>query len=587
MGEAKHKPGRTSGPARLSRFVPPVAWLRRYDRATLRDDAVAGLTVAFMLVPQAMAYASLAGLPPVAGLYASVIPLVVYAMFGTSSQLAVGPVAITALLTASAVAPLADGDPVTYGLMASLLALLAGALQIGLGFLRAGALVSFLPHSVIVGFTAGAAALIAASQLSTALGVDAERATTLPASVAALGSVVGDTHGPTLAVAVASIVFLVVMRRLVPRVPGSLILLIGATAATAWFGLADVGVAVVGTVPSGLPALSLPSFDLALATTLLPAAAAIALISYAESVSVAKALAARTRERIDADQELIAIGSANVAASVSGAFPVAGGFARSAVQASAGARTPMTGVVSASLVAITVVALTPLFTSLPKAALAGLILVALTRLVDVREMRKILSAGAGEGPALVVTLVATVAVGVEPGLAIGIAIALGTFLWRTSRPHTTELGRVEGTTLLRNVDRWPVRTDPRFFVLRVDGPLYFANAARVADQLRDVVADRPALRAVVLDASAVSAIDASAAYELAHVAEELDDAGVPLHLATVRGPVRDVLGRAGRPVLAHEDRSHPTVHDALVALAPEGSALVETDDTERPPEKIQ
>lgn len=586
VGEATHKPDRKSGTGRLARFVPPTVWLRGYDRDTLRDDTVAGLTVAFMLVPQAMAYASLAGLPPVAGLYASVVPLVVYALLGTSGQLAVGPVAITALLTASAVAPLADGDPVRYGLLASLLALLAGALQIALGLVRAGALVSFLSHSVIVGFTAGAAALIAASQLSTALGVDAERAATLPAALAAVGSVLGDTHWPTLAVTVTSIVFLLAIRRLAPRVPGSLLLLVAATAVVAGLGLADAGVAVVGSVPAGLPGLSLPSFDTDLVTTLLPAAAAIALVAYAESVSVAKALAARTRDRIDPDQELLAIGSANIAASLSGAFPVAGGFARSAVQASAGARTPMTGVVSAALVALTVVALTPLFTYLPKAALAGLILVALTRLVDLDEMRRVLTAGAGEGPALLLTLAATMILGAEPGLVVGVAIALGTFLWRTSRPHTAEIGRVEGTALLRNVARWPVRTDPRFYVLRVDGPLYFANAARIADQLRDVVATRPELSAIVLDASAVAAIDASAAYEIAHVAQELDEAGVPLHLATVRGPVRDVLGRAGGPLLSDRDRTHRTVHDALAVLAPDGSPLMSADESEQPPENV-
>jgi sulfate permease, SulP family len=566
--------------------LPPLRWARGYGRATLKGDLSAGFTVAVMLVPQAMAYAALAGLPPVAGLYASIVPVLVYALLGTSGQLAVGPVAITALLTASAVAPLADGDTATYAALAALLALLAGALQVALGLVRAGALVGFVSHPVIVGFTAGAALMIGATQLPTVLGVDTGRAETLPGTIAAVVAVIGEVNLPTLLVAAIGVVVLVGARRVAPRVPAALVVVAGATAATATASLHRAGVAIVGEVPAGLPALALPALDGATVLALAPSAAAIALVSYAESVSVAKALAARQRAHVDPNQELLALGGANVAASLFSAFPIAGGFSRSAVNASAGARTPLAGAITGLLVVLTVLFLTPLFFYLPMPVLGAVILVAVAGLIDVTEIRRILRCGPADGVALLATLVATGGLGVEPGLAIGVSVSLALFLWRTSRPHTAELGRVEGTELLRNVDRWPVHTDPRFAVLRVDGPLYFANAARVADQLRDLAATRTGVRAIVLDASAITDLDTSAAHELARAAAELAEGGVPLHLATVRGPVRDVLDRANEPALADPGRMHAEVTDAIAALAPDGSPLTRVAAGERPPERV-
>ncbi|MFO8076795.1 MAG: SulP family inorganic anion transporter [Actinomycetota bacterium] len=561
----------------------PLSWRRGYDGATLRADAIAGLTVAVMLVPQSMAYAALAGMPPVTGLYASIVPLLVYALLGTSGQLAVGPVAMTALLTASAVAPLAEGDPSRYAALAGLLALLAGAIQLGLGLLRAGVLVSFLSHAVIVGFTGGAAILIGASQLRDALGVDAARADALPGTLAGLAGAVDETHLPTLAFTVVAVLALFALKRLAPRLPGPLLVVAAAVAVAATL---DTGTRVLGEVPAGLPLPSLPAVSVDDAVALLPAALAIAVISYAEGISVAKALAARARQRVGEDAELVAVGAANLAAGLFAAFPVAGGFSRSAVAADAGARTPASGAIAAVTVAVVAAVLTPLLSSLPYAVLAAVVLVAVAGLVDVREARRVLRTDRAEGGALAVTFLGTILLGVEIGLLLGVVSSLGVLLWRVSRPHITELGRVEGTTLLRSTARWPTHRDPRAAVLRVDGPLHFADAAQVADALRALPASRPELAAVILDASAVSGLDASAAHEVARALSELDDAGVEVHLATVRGPVRDVLDRADEGGLVDRGRWHATVEDAVLAVVEPPSPLLTPTPQEHAPAEL-
>ncbi len=572
---------------RLVRYLPPLAWGRAYDRVTLRHDVVSGLTVGVMIVPQSMAYAALAGLPPVVGLYAATVPLLVYALLGTSGQLAVGPVAISALLTASTVAPLADGDAARYITLAAVLALLVGGIQVALGLVRGGVLVNFLSHAVIVGFTSGAALLIGASQLDTALGVDVEGGQALPGTLAALAGALAGVNWPTFAVTAAGVAILVGVRRVARWVPSALVLVVVATAVSGVFGLDQLGVDTVGDVPAGLPSPSLPVVSGADLLGLLPGAVAIAIISYAEGISVAKALAARSRQRLDPDQELRAIGAANVSAGVFGGFPVAGGFSRSAVAAEAGARTPLSGAVAAGVVVLAVTALTPLLVDLPSAALAAIVLVAVVGLVDAKGARGIARTSPPEGVVLAITFAGTLLLGVELGLAGGVGASIVAFLWRSADPHIAELGRVEGATVLRNVRRWPVRLDPRVALLRVDGALYFASAMRIADAIRGLVADRPALEAVVLDASAISQLDASGAQELEHVAGELAEAGVALHLATVRGPVRDVLARIGPSGHLPEERRHATSEDAIAAVAGPDSPLLRPHPDEPAPEHIQ
>ena len=546
-------------------LLPAASWVRSYDRDLLRDDLRAGLVVAVMLVPQGMAYAALAGLPPIAGLYASVVPLVAYALLGTSGQLAVGPVAVVSLLTADALAPMAAGDTTTYLALAAVLALMVGATQIVLGALRMGALTNLLSHPVLTGFTAAAALIIGLSQARPLLGLDLPRPDSFVSGVGDIVANLGDIHGPTLAVGVAGIAALVLGRRLVPRFPTALVVVGVAIAVAAAFDLDDRGVAIIGDVPSGLPGIVLPSVDLDSLRTLIPAALTIALIGYTEGISIAKAMAAKTRQEIAPNQEFIAVGAANVAAGLFQSFPVAGGLSRTAVNYQAGARTGMATLVTAAAVALSVLLLTPLFFNLPKAILAAIIVVAVASLVDFAAARSISRVRTTDGIALAATFLATLLLGIEIGIAIGVVVSLALFVYKSATPHVAELGRVEGTTTFRNVLAYSTITDPTVAIVRLDGPLYFANANFLQDRLLGLAASRAELRTLILDASAVSELDGSADHSLSDVVDYLDEAGIDIHLTTVRGPVRAVMARSGLLERVGRERINPDIESALNA----------------------
>jgi sulfate permease, SulP family len=565
----------------LARRLPLVALLRHYPRQHLRGDVTAGLTTAVMLIPQAMAYAALAGMPPVTGLYASVVPIAVYALLGTSGALAFGPVAIVALLTASAVAPLASGDPATYVALAGVLALMVGAIQLLLGVLRLGSVVDLLSHAVISGFTSAAALVIAASQFRSLTGIDAEGGETFVEELSSLAGAIGTLHPVTLAVGLGSVAALVVFRRRLPRIPGPLVVVTLVTALAFAVGLDDRGVAVLGEVPAGLPAPALPVIGLDQVQQLIGPALVIALLSFVEGISVAKAIAGKTHERIDSTQELLASGSANVAAGLFQAFPVAGGFSRTAINHQAGARTPVASLITAAMVAFSALALTPLFTYLPRAVLAAIVVVAVAGLVDVRSAKHAWRTDRWDFATLAVTFAATLVLGVELGIGLGIIGSLLLLVARSTRPHITEIGLVPSSGQYRNVARYDSVTDPRVLLIRVDAALLFATAPAVhrrVEQLCEARDDR--LRGVVLDCSAVSDIDGDGAHVLDDVGRTLDARGVELHLATVRGPVRDALGRTGHlPALHAEGRIHEDVAEALAALgihefAPAGTSFV-------------
>lgn len=548
--------------SRTARFL---GWARPYDRARLRGDVLAGLTTAVMLVPQAMAYAALAGMPPVTGLYAAIVPLVVYALLGTSGSLAFGPVAIVALLTNAAVAPLANGDPGTYVALAGTLALMVGVIQLLLGLLRLGSLTNYVSHSVISGFTSAAALVIAASQFRSLLGIDAERGHTFLEAVGNVLASLDQTHVATLVLAAVSVTVLFVGRRISKRFPTPLVVVVGVTAVVAALGLGDRGVAILREVPSGIPTPTLPSFAASDLADLVPAALTIALLSYMESISVAKAIAAKTGDPLDPSRELVASGAANLTAGVFRAFPVAGGFGRTAVNYEAGARTPLASLITAAVLAVSVAVLTPLFYNIPKAVLAAVIVVAVSSLVDVAAAREAWRVSRSDFATLAVTFLATLLIGVEPGIGLGVGFSLLVFVRRSAYPHTAELGRVEGTDTYRNVERYPTVTDPRVAILRVDGPLFFANARYVEDRVDRLCREcRHELEVLVLDAAAVTDVDVDAIETIEHLDERLHDAGIALHLATVRGPVRDRLDRAG--VWAQfAPRTHASVPQALEA----------------------
>ncbi|MDA0368376.1 MAG: sulfate permease [Proteobacteria bacterium] len=565
------------------RFVPILNWLPRYAKADLPGDMIAGGIVAVMLVPQAMAYAMLAGLPPQVGLYASILPLIAYAALGSSRALAVGPVAIASLMTASALGAVAESGTVDYVAAALILAALSGLILLAMGVARLGVLVNFLSHQVISGFTSAAALVIGLSQLKHLLGIDVPRGSLFTDVVVDVIRGLPSTNLATALVGAGAIGLLILSRaplaRLLRalRVPRGIVApltktgplaAVFLTALVVWaFGLdADFGVAIVGTIPAGLPHAGLPRFDAALWTELFPAAVLITIIGFLESVSVAKALASKRRQKIDANQELLALGAANIAASVTGGYPVAGGFGRSGVNFAAGANTPLASIITAVLMALTLLFLTPLFYYLPRTALAAIIIVAVLNLIDLRTFREAWRYNKADAVSLAATFVSVLVAGVEAGIVFGLAVSLALYLWRTSRPHIAVVGRVGETEHFRNVLRHTVKTAPGVLAIRVDESLYFANASYLEDHLLSAVADDKTIEQVVLICSAVNFIDASALDTLENMIVELRDAGVTLHLAEVKGPVTDKLQRTAFLEHLKPGSLYLSTHDALRAL---------------------
>lgn len=551
----------------LHRHLPLLADLQRMDGATARADVAAGLTTAVMLVPQAMAYAMLAGLDPIVGLYASLLPLVVYAFLGSSKQLAVGPVAMDSLLVAAGVGALAAPGTPHYLALAIALSLLVGLVQVAMGLARLGALVRLVSHPVIAGFSSAAALVIATSQLGTVVGISLPRGQNVLATWQALVTHVGDVHLPTLGLAAAAVATLVALKRWAPRVPRFLLVVVGGTLAVQFLGLDAQGVAVVGKVPAGLPSLQLPSLTLDELQALLPTAFTIALVGFLEAYAVAKRIAARSDE-LDADRELRALGMANLGGAFTGAYPVTGGFSRTAVAAQAGARTGLSGLVTAATVGLTLLVLTPAFEFLPKAVLAAIILTAVLGLVDIAGARDLWRVSRPDLAMMAITFVATLTVGIQQGILIGVAASLLWFVRQVAVPHVAVLGRLPGTTTYRKIERNPSAEAPDgTLLLRVDAPLCFANTAFLHETLTTLLAeqDRPITR-VVLDASGVGSIDATAAAALDDLSRDLEERGIQFRLAAVRGPVRDVLARTPLWSRVGPDLVAQTVHDAVDAV---------------------
>jgi SulP family sulfate permease len=571
----------------LRRYLPILDWGRAYTAATLGNDLVAAVIVTIMLIPQSLAYALLAGLPAEVGLYASILPLVAYAVFGTSRTLAVGPVAVVSLMTAAAVGRLGLTDPAAYAAAAVVLAALSGVVLVVMGILRLGFLANFLSHPVISGFITASGILIATSQVGHLLGIRAE-GETLPQMLASLLANLGAVNVPTLAIGVAATGFLFWVRRglkpLLMRAglgarladvltkAGPVAAVAVSTLAVWGLGLTEAGVAIVGAIPSGLPPLTLPVLDPDLWLSLLGPALLISLIGFVESVSVAQTLAARRRQRIVPDQELIGLGASNLAAAVSGGYPVTGGFARSVVNFDAGAETPAAGAYTAVGIALATLMLTPLLFFLPKAVLAATIIVAVLGLVDLSILSRAWTYSHADFIAVAGTILVTLGIGVEAGVSTGVALSILLFLWRTSRPHVAEVGRVPGTEHFRNVLRHDVETDPAVLTLRVDESLYFANTRYLEDLILERAARSPELRHVVLMCSAVNDIDLSALESLEAIDHRLASMGVQLHLSEVKGPVTDKLARTS--FLQHlSGQVFLSQHAALAALsAPPASA---------------
>lgn len=548
-------------PRRLLSRLPAASWLSGYSRSWLANDFTAGCITAVLLIPQGMAYAILAGLPPQVGLYASILPPLVYAALGTSRTLSVGPVSVAALLVANALAAAGatQGAP-TYLQDALLLAAMSGGILLLMALLRLDALVNFLGHPVLSGFTSGAAVLIILSQLKNLTGIPMpESGGGIDLLVAAARNAAA-LHPTTAGLGLLGVVLLLALRsplvHLLQRLGiddkkanlasrgGPLGVIALLTIAVVTLGLHENGVGIIGTIPAGFPELRWDFVNLDRASVLLPSAIMISLIGYVESVSVAKVLAYRRREKIDNNKELTALGFSNIAAAFSGAMPVAGGFSRSMVNFSAGAQTQLAAVITAVLVGVATAFFTPLFYYLPKAALAAVIVVAVAPLLDWRAAYKTFHYDRGDGMALLTTFFGVLIFDIEIGLIAGIVVSISSFIWRSSDPHIAVVGRVPGTEHFRNVTRHKVQTWPNILMIRVDRSLFFGNVASVEHAIAGEIGEHRGTEHLVLLCSGINEIDHSALEALEQLACNLREAGIHLHLAEVKGPVMDRLGRS-------------------------------------------
>lgn len=532
-------------------------WITSYRRGLLGGDITASLIVTVMLIPQSLAYAMLAGLPPEIGLYASVLPLVAYALLGTSMTLAVGPVAVASLMTASALAPLAAPGSPEYIALAITLSMLSGLMLLVFGVLRLGFLAYFLSHPVISGFISGSAILITVSQIKHIFGIQASSGNVL-ATVHDIAIALPQANTATTLIGVSTLAFLFFARKTLGRllqktgVPAPTAALLGRLApmlavilsiiAVTRLDLANTaGVSIVGTVPEGLPALQflVPGGN-DLANLWLPALL-ISLVGFVESVSVAQSLALKRQQKINPDRELLGLGAANIASAISGGYPVTGGFARSVVNFAAGANTPLAGVLSAVLMAVVIASLTGLFYNLPQAVLSATIIVAVTSLIDVKTIKETWHYDRADALSLLATLVGVVVLGVDAGVILGVALSLAALVWRSSHPHIAIVGRVPGTEHFRNIKRHTVNTLPNLLAMRVDESLFFANAALVQGKVESMVAANANIKYVLLVCPAVNQVDSTALEALTQLQSSLEAKGITFMLAEVKGPVMDRL----------------------------------------------
>ena len=559
-----------AGPKRRAPGLALAPWARDYDGRTFRRDLAAGLTVAVMLVPQSMAYALLAGVPPIYGLYASLVPLVVYPLLGSSMHLAVGVIAIDMLIVKAGLDGLAPAFSDEWIGLAILLGAMVGVIQLVVGFARLGFLVHLLSRPVVVGFTSGAAILIALSQVGSLTGLETGRAQTLPGLVGELSLGPEGLDPLTLSLGMGSLVALIVLRRWKPRLPSVLAVVVVATALVWLFGL-EGRLDVVGEVPRGLPTPALPDASLSTVQALLPTATALALVQFLTVISLGKVLAARHRYRVDPDRELLAVGAANLVGSFFRSLPVSGSFSRSALNEQSGAETPAANVVAAGGVAVALLLLTPALALVPLAALAAIIVVAALGLFDLAQMRFLWRAKSADGVVALLAFAATLTGGILTGIGVGVLTSVAAILLRISRPNVAVLGHLAGTRSFRDVRHADdARNVPGILILRVDASFSFMNA----EYLHDLILERTAgpdekIRAVVIDASSINDLDLTAADVLVRVKQTLENRGIELYFGGAKEPVRDTLDRADLYEQMGTDRFFLSPHRAITHILTE------------------
>ncbi len=531
----------------MRKLLPILTWLPQYPLSHLRHDIFAGLTVGTMLIPQGMAFALLAGMPPIAGLYAALGALLIYPLLGTSPHVAVGPVAMDSLLVAVGVSALAVPGTPDYISLVIILTLLVGIFQLIMGITRMGFLVNFLSQPVINGFASAAAIIISFSQLKYLLRVEMAGSQQILTVIWRLWQHLPESHFPTLLLGLGCIALLLALKRWKPRWPALLIVIILSTVVVWWAGLDQLGVPIVGTVPRGLPHPGVPAVDLQQIEALAPFALTLSLVSFMEAIAIARKFAARADQEVDANQELVALGVSNMMSGLLGGYSVTASFSRSAVNVQAGARSQLALWISALVIILTLLFLTPLFYYLPRAALAAIVIVSVLNLVDTREPRRLYRIRKEDFTVLLFAFFSTLLLGARWGLVLSIAASLILIIRRISRPQVAVLGRIPGTNIFRNIQRAPEAQEIEGLVIfRIFASLYFANIGYLREQIRAVLRQRKdRVQAFLLDASSINEIDAPAIAALEEIAHELEARGIRFYMSNIRGPVRDVLERAG------------------------------------------
>jgi SulP family sulfate permease len=533
----------------LKTFLPIFSWLPGYKREYLSGDISAGVTVGIMLIPQGMAYAMIAGLPPVFGLYAALVPQVIYAIMGTSRQLAVGPVAMDSLLVASGLGALAISGIEEYISMAVFLALFMGLIQFLLGIMRMGFLVNFLSKPVISGFTSAAALIIGLSQLKHLLGTDIERSNQIHLLITNAFKTIDKANLYALGIGVAAIIILKIMKRVNKRIPAALIVVVLSMLLVYFFNLHTRGVKIVEDIPGGLPSFQVPSIDFSRVNELFPIAMTLALIAFMEAISVAKAVEVKHKEyEVNANKELIALGASNILGSFFQSYPTTGGFSRTAVNDQSGAKTGIAAIISALVVGLTLLFLTPLFYYMPNAVLAAIIMVAVFGLIDIKYPVKLYKNRKDEFTLLVLTFVITLTLGIKEGILLGVLFSLLLLVYRTSKPHMAVLGKIKGTNYFKNINRFEkdVEIDEEILIVRFDAQLYFGNKDYFKNELLHLINTKNKIpKAIIIKSEPINYIDSSAVFMLENLIEELNEKQVRVLFSDVIGPTRDIIHKSG------------------------------------------
>jgi len=550
----------------LGKIFPLIGTLQNYSRSAFQGDVSAGMTVGIMLIPQGMAYAILAGMPPVYGLYAAIVPLFIYALFGSSKQLAVGPVAMVSLLVIAGVGEFADPGSSRFISLVLLTALGVGLFQLLMGIFRMGFLVNFLSHPVLSGFTSAAALIIGASQIPNITGIDLNGVRQVHDILLETAKQIHQAVPVTFMIGVGSIAGIILIKRWSNRIPSALVVVAAGILLTYIFSFHELGVSIVGDIPEGLPSFGMEFVSIADLKLLFPVILVISLVSYMESIAVAKAVAKKEGYRIDPNQELVALGSANIGGAFFQSFPTTGGFSRTAVNAQSGANSTVASVISAAIVGLTVLFLTPLFYYLPKAVLAAIIVVAVAGLFNYREMVHLWKTDRKDFSMLAVTFLATLILGIEEGIGIGVLLSLVLVIYSSTFPHSAELGRLGDTDKFRNVERYKnAIIEPEMLIFRFDASLYFANTDHFTNRVNELVGKREedSLAIFILDASAINYIDSTGIHALEKICETLKKKNVTLMIAAAIGPVRDKLKRTGMTEKIGEENFFFDIDDAV------------------------